>query len=68
MEAMFSIKQAADLLGLSDRTVRWHCLEGRIGTQVGGGKHRRYVITASQIKRFKKMPRQVGNPNFRKGA
>ena len=62
--AMYSVKEAAQKLNLSERTVRWHCKNERLGRPVGHS----YVITDADIKQFLKLPRLVGNPNFRKGA
>ena len=54
--------EAAELLNLSDRTVSKYCKEGRLGTRVGW----QYIITDTELALFKKVPRQRGNPNWKK--
>jgi excisionase family DNA binding protein len=55
---MMSVAEAAEELGLSVRRVRDLCRQSRLGHQVG----RAYVITAEELREFKKKPRRPGRP------
>lgn len=55
-------KQAAEILGLSLSRVHKLAAAGRLGFKVGG----RVLITRSELAEFKKLPRPVGNPNFKR--
>jgi len=55
-------KQSAEILGLSLSRVHKLAAAGRLGFKVGG----RYIITRSELAKFKELPRPVGNPNFKK--
>ena len=57
-EKFLDTNGAAKALGLSQIRVRQLCQDGRLGTLVGS----RYVITAEEIERFKKIPRKPGRP------
>ena len=59
---MFNSTEAAAYLGLTDSMVRKYCREGEIHADRVG---RNWVITKKELDRFKKIPRPVGNPNFR---
>lgn len=57
--------QVAEELGISVRAVRAHCLNGKLGSQPHG-PGTKWLITRSQLEAFKLIPREVGNPNFKK--
>jgi len=60
---LYTAEQAARILKISARRVRKLCSEGRLGRRFGG---RAYMITAEELEEFKKIPREVGNPMFKK--
>ena len=56
--------EAAKFLGLSPWTVRIYAQAGRIGTKIG----RDWRFTMTELRRFKRKPRPVGNPAWRNGG
>lgn len=57
--------EAAEYLGLTDGLVRRYCRAGKIDAKRVG---RNWVIRKVELKKFKKQPRPVGNPAFRKSV
>ena len=60
---MFNSTEAADYLGLTDSMVRRYCRLGKIAAERFG---RNWAITKRELDKFKRTPRMVGNPNFRR--
>lgn len=58
MPELYSLRQAADKLGLSRRRVQDFALEGRIGQRVG----RHWVFTGEELAAFRRVPRPPGRP------
>lgn len=59
---LLTTAQAAAELGLSEIRVRQICAEGKLGQRIG----RQWLISAEELRQFKKVPRPVGNPNFKR--
>jgi excisionase family DNA binding protein len=64
-EKVYSAAEAGEYLGLSHSRIRALVLQGRIKAHVIG---RYYVITETELKRFKKLPRHIGKPRESIGA
>jgi excisionase family DNA binding protein len=62
---MYNATEAARYLGISDSLVRRYCRAGEISALRFG---RNWAIKKRELDRFKKTPRPVGNPNFRRGS
>lgn len=63
LEGIFTAEDAAQVLGLDGSVVRKYCREGKIAAKRLGPS---WAITQKELDRFRKTPRRVGNPNFRK--
>lgn len=59
---ILTVEQAARELGMSGNRVRALCRAGRLGRPLGS----RWIITVEELRQFKKIPRNPGNPNFLK--
>lgn len=59
MDAIYTTTAAAEYLGLSTARVRALCAAGRLGRKVG---LRAYLMTADELRRFKKILRKPGRP------
>lgn len=57
-----SVKDAAEIIGVSERRVRQFCAAGKLGKRVGP---RMFVITRREAEAFAKIERPPGNPGFR---
>jgi len=55
---LYSIVEAAAILGISIRRMRAFCAQGRLGYKIGG----RWVIDPEQLSDFQKIPRKPGYP------
>jgi len=62
MIVYLTTRQAATRLGLSESRVRHLCQQGRLGQKIG----RNWAITETELQRFARVNRQVGNPNWSK--
>lgn len=63
MTGIFTPAEAAQYAGLCDRVIRRYCEQDRLpATRVG----RTWAIRKTDLDKFLKTPRPVGNPNFRK--
>lgn len=60
IDRLYSTAEAAEKLGITESLVRRYCRHGRIGTRIG----KVWVISADEIRLFKQIDRQPGNPNF----
>ena len=58
-DQLFTVKEAADFLKLSERRVRKLCSTGRLGERFG---QRSYMIHRDQLTEFAKVERRVGAP------
>ena len=54
--------EVAEILKISPRRVQALAAGGRLGRLV----HGRYLFTQSEVRRFARIPRPVGNPTFGK--
>lgn len=60
---VYTSQEAARILGISDAMVRRYCIDERLrGRKIG----RDWVIESEELERFKAIPRETGNPNFKK--
>lgn len=57
-DTLLSVREAAEVLGLSRQRVQRLCLQGRLGRKVGTA----YVITAVELSAFRRRPRKPGRP------
>lgn len=57
-EDVLTIKEACQILMLSEPRIRALCRGKRIGRYVG----RQWLFTRSELEQFAKMPRRVGRP------
>src|SRR5688572_20063169 len=55
---LFSVREAASILKLSERRVRYLCAEGRLGSKVGSS----YVIQMEELESFSSLLRKPGRP------
>jgi len=55
---IFTVKQAAERLSVSERRIRKLCADGRLGVKVG----RQWLIKSQELAEFRAKP--VGNPEF----
>lgn len=55
---LYTAEQAAEILGITSRALRFHCNQGRIGQKVGT----LWLISQQELDDFKDQPRRVGNP------
>ena len=65
IQDMFTSTEAAVYLGITDSLVRKYCRRGELKADRFG---RNWVMTKRELDRFKKIPRPVGNPNFRNAS
>ena len=60
---LFTTDEAADYLGLDRSLIARYCRQGRLEGRKAG---RDWVITKSALDAFKKIPREPGNPDFKR--
>lgn len=65
-QTYYSINEAAEILGLSLSSVRNYCYSGRIHIERIGDAIGAFVISATELERFKAAKKPRGNPNFKK--
>lgn len=63
MAGVFTPIEASEYAGLSDRVLRTYCKNGKLTAKRVG---RTWAIKKTDLDKFLKTPRPVGNPNFRK--
>ena len=56
--AKLNVEQAAKLLGMEERTVRWHCQTGRLKAERFGARN--WMIEEDDAKAFAEVPRPRG--------
>lgn len=56
--SLFTVKQAAQRLGVSVRRVQKLCEADRLGQKVGNT----YIIPEDELRKFSKIPRPAGRP------
>lgn len=59
----YTVFEAGQQLSLSPNTVRKYCQQGKIRAKRFGIQWR---VPAKEVERYGKLPRLVGNPEFRK--
>jgi len=57
-DEFLTIRQVAEILGLSRQRIQQLCAQGRLGRRPG----RDWVITRAELEAFKKLPRRAGRP------
>ena len=55
---LLDVKQAARVLGVTDRRIRQLCQAGQIGVKIGS----RWIIDRAKLEAFAQVPRPVGRP------
>lgn len=60
---LFTTDEAAEFLGLDRSLIARYCRSGRLAAKKAG---RDWVITKDALAAFKKIPREPGNPEFRR--
>jgi excisionase family DNA binding protein len=63
MDNIISVKQAAEILGVSPRRVRQFIQEGRLKSSKVGGHH---FLQELEVRKFAQIERRDGNPDWRK--
>lgn len=58
MDSLYTVDQAAEVVGITPRALRLHCEQGRIGKKLGS----LWLISQQELDEFKDQPRRVGNP------
>ena len=61
IDQMLTVKDAANLAGVSERRIQALCKQGRLGEKFGG----RYMIRTSQLTEFLASDRKAGRPRIR---
>lgn len=58
LDNLMTVKEAAQVLGVTPIRVRQFCTEGRLGRRFGN----RWAITKDEVRKFKKRDRPTGRP------
>lgn len=51
-KALITVSEAAELTGLTERTIRYHIKEKNLVPEEEGGKNKSYLFTKTEIRRF----------------